>query len=574
MLNLNDNSFSDLDASLRTEILAEQTKQFYKSFTTSLIATIINAPILVVVLWPAVDHNMLLIWLSALMTLTLFRAATAFLYQKGRPPPERAHMWYRRFLVGTLLASLLWGFSAAALFPAQDYTRQVFLAFVLGGMAAGAVTSLAYIKLPFYAFLCLTLLPLIFHFLYDGSELGNVMGVMLGLYMIMLSIAASRTHNTLKQNIWLQIKAREREARLQESESRYHTLLETATDAFFLYDIDGRLVDVNLQACKMMGYARDEMLKLSILDIKVGSNMAHQTKLVAHLEGTENIQYESIYRRKNGRTFPVEVSAGSLRMDGEKFFSALVRDATTRKNNEAILLAATREAERANAAKSEFLSRMSHELRTPLNAILGFAQLLELDSGQLDKTQQGNVMEIIGAGHHLLNLINDVLDISKGETGKLEVSREPVLLDDIMQHCLSLTTIAASARGVKLIDNISNKGYIVCGDVTRLKQVFVNLLSNAVKYNREQGRITINAEIKREKRLHINFIDTGEGLKPAEIKKLFASFERLNIAHNVEGAGIGLVITKYLVQLMGGEIGVESTLGKGSNFWIELDLLK
>lgn len=234
------------------------------------------------------------------------------------------------------------------------------------------------------------------------------------------------------------------------------------------------------------------------------------------------------------------------------------------------------EAERANAAKSEFLSRMSHELRTPLNAILGFGQMLEMDSDALNETQRENVNEILEAGHHLLNLINEVLDLAKIESGKFELSMEDVAVDDAVQQSLSLISAQAKERQIVINDNVSGNNYSVRADYTRLKQVLLNLLSNAVKYNSEGGRIILQSEIidAELKHLRISVIDSGEGLTKDELSRLFTPFDRLKEFANVEGTGIGLVITKHLVELMNGTIGVESTPNKGSTFWIELTLVQ
>jgi len=237
------------------------------------------------------------------------------------------------------------------------------------------------------------------------------------------------------------------------------------------------------------------------------------------------------------------------------------------------LVVARDEAQKASAAKSDFLSRMSHELRTPLNAILGFSQVLKLDAETLNEVQRQNVQEILDAGAHLLTLINEVLDLAKIESGQNDVSMEEVDIDNVLQQSLKIIQAQANARKVNIIDKVSSKGYIVRADDTRLKQVFINLLSNAVKYNCKEGRIVLASEIITNDRLRISISDTGNGLTEDELSKLFIPFERLNKVDNIEGTGIGLVTTKYLIELMGGVIGVRCVPDEGCTFWFELELV-
>lgn len=227
-------------------------------------------------------------------------------------------------------------------------------------------------------------------------------------------------------------------------------------------------------------------------------------------------------------------------------------------------------AERANQSKSEFLSNMSHELRSPMNAILGFAQMLEYDE-ELNEEQQDYTHEILKAGKHLLDLINEVLDLAKIESGHIELSLEPVKLINLVDECFSLITPVAERRDV-MISHGDIGQYHIRADRTRFKQVLINLLSNAIKYNCEQGKVELEARpINNDTEIRITITDTGDGIDEEKLEELFKPFNRLDAENSgVEGTGIGLTITKTLMELMGGRIGVESQKGNGCRFWVEL----
>lgn len=381
---------------------------------------------------------------------------------------------------------------------------------------------------------------------------------------------------------------------LQSERDFSNNLITTAPVIILLLDSQRRIQHVNPFFEQLSGYSLDEikgmewistflpardhdrirkLLQGSLQDISIQGNI---NPIITRSGEERDIEWHTeIMRGPSGTTtgllsVGMDIT-GRLQVEEEvnkyrNHLEELVDERTTE------MKAARDEAERANLAKSDFLSHMSHELRTPLNAILGFAQMLELDAKGFNKTQRGNVVEILDAGRHLLSLINEVLDLARIESGKLEISMENVHIDDVLQQSIALIDPQTKMRRLNITDNISNKGYTVQADFTRLKQVMVNLLSNAVKYNQDHGQITLDAKIIQKQRLRIFVMDNGQGLTEEEITRLFTSFERLDTTNNVEGTGIGLVITKHLVELMGGTVGVESTPGKGSIFWVELTL--
>ncbi|MCK9394703.1 MAG: ATP-binding protein [Methylobacter sp.] len=236
-----------------------------------------------------------------------------------------------------------------------------------------------------------------------------------------------------------------------------------------------------------------------------------------------------------------------------------------------LLLKAKEEADRANSAKSEFLSRMSHELRTPMNAIMGFAQLLETDrETPLTPDQADNINEILHAGQHLLELINEVLDLARIETGRVELSLEPVEVPSLIGECTALLQPLTVGRQIELKLDVDGIG-TVQADRLRLRQILLNLLSNAVKYNRDKGSVLISCQSAAEDRVRIAVRDSGRGIPADALLRLFKPFERIESAYDgIEGSGIGLALSKRLVEAMGGSIGVESVAGAGSTFWIEL----
>jgi PAS domain S-box-containing protein len=290
--------------------------------------------------------------------------------------------------------------------------------------------------------------------------------------------------------------------------------------------------------------------------------------------GMEDI-YELTYICKDGSSFPAVVSITALRDDHGDLIGYLLigTDNSVRKRVEMQLNEAFAAAEKANRAKTDFISSMSHELRTPLNAILGFAQLVESGTPAPTPTQKRGIKQILKAGWYLLELINEILDLTLIESGTLSLSGEPVALAEVLLECRAMVEDQAHQRSIGMVFFRTDTPFFVKADRTRLKQVLINLLFNAIKYNHPGGQVTVSCTPSGLERVRISVRDTGPGLSAEQLGQLFQPFNRLGQeSGGEEGTGIGLVVTQRLVALMGGLIGVESTPGVGSVFWVEMPL--
>jgi PAS domain S-box-containing protein len=367
------------------------------------------------------------------------------------------------------------------------------------------------------------------------------------------------------------------EEKLRFTEESFRLMVESVSDyAIVMLDPHGSVVSWNTGAERIKGYRTEEIVGQHFARFYPPESIAAGTpeKDLECAATSGRFEDEGWRLRKDGSIFWANIVITAIRDQNGilRGFAKLTRDLTARNKVELALTNAKAVAEKANLAKSDFLSSMSHELRSPLNAILGFAQLMESDAPAPSAGQRESITQILNAGWYLLELINEILDLAAIESGKLSISIEPVTLNALLLECQSMVEPLAQRRSVRLDFPASAKEYCVNADRTRIKQVLINLLSNAIKYNNVGGSVLVEcSEKSAEGRIRITVSDTGAGLAADKIAQLFQPFNRLGQeSSGEEGTGIGLVVSKRLVELMNGTIGVESKVGTGSVFWVEL----
>ena len=386
------------------------------------------------------------------------------------------------------------------------------------------------------------------------------------------------TDNTARKQV--EAEQKQLDQRLRDQQFYTRSLIESNIDALMTTDPAGIITDVNKQMEALTGCTRDELIGAPFKDYFTDPERA-EAGIKRVLSGSRVTDYELTARARDGKETVVSYNATTFHDRDRKLQGvfAAARDVTERKRfdqtlqeNNVELERAKAAAEKANLAKSDFLSSMSHELRSPLNAILGFAQLMISDTPPPTPAQVASIDPILRAGWYLLDLINEILELAQIESGKLALSLEPTSLAEVMAECQDMIEPQGQKRGIAMTFPSFAEPSFVDADRTRLKQVIINLLSNAIKYNRSNGSVVVACSAGAPDRIRISVRDSGAGLPPDMLQQLFQSFNRLGRESTAEeGTGIGLVMSKRLVELMGGEIGVESTVGVGSVFWFELN---
>ncbi len=358
------------------------------------------------------------------------------------------------------------------------------------------------------------------------------------------------------------------------AEERIRLIFDSSPYSIMLVDSAGTIHVANTMTEEYFGYIGNQLIGKDINMVFPEDKLQVDVILAQSEQRKVGEGDDLVARKKDGKLFPVEVDLTPIEFQGEIMALTNIIDITVRKEAEEKIKKAKQEAEKANQAKSEFLSRMSHEFRTPMNSILGFAQLL--DMGELEPKNKKNIRQILKNGKHLLELINEVLDIARIESNRISLSLEAIKIQGVIKEVVDLLEPLASNRQVTIISD--EVDLFVVADYQRFKQVILNIVNNAIKYNRPNGSVKIESQLvenntDENQKIKITITDSGKGIPKESIDKVFEPFERVGAElTEIEGSGLGLSIVKKLMTIMGGAIGVESTLGEGSTFWLELPL--
>jgi len=359
---------------------------------------------------------------------------------------------------------------------------------------------------------------------------------------------------------------------VRESEERFRRLVENVPDPLIVHDVNGEIVEVNDKFSATLDYTREQLLTMNVSDFAVGTPPLDLRYLWRTMEGTHILKSRN--RRRDGSEFPVEVHISRYKDGGAPHFLATLRDMTERTSVERDLVVARDRAEYANQAKSEFLANMSHELRTPLNSIIGFSELIQAGIfGVISEPRYSEYIDDIHrSGTHLLNVINDILDMSKIEAHQMAVHEEVIDVRDVVRDCRRMVSHRAERANLKLISRVDWKISKIFADERRLRQILINLLSNAIKFTPPYGQVKILCHLSEDGDIELIVEDTGNGIPESEVKRVFEPFvqARKHSTQTHEGTGLGLSLVRALARLHDGGVSLSSEIGKGTRVTVTL----
>ena len=595
--NINQLDFDSL--SLDQLVYLERIKMLFSGISTIASATFIGISTLMYVNWYIVPHTVMFVWFGYMCVVLIYRITLSQLFHKNIDYDHaNPASWAKFYLLGTVLTAIGWGIAGSLLLSEESLIQQMFTTILLAGLTAGALSTLSAVYSVYVAFLLITMTPLLIKLYSFGDDLHIATAVLVTLFVFFILSGARRMVHTINKSITLRFKhdaalkdiadkkqqtdelnvnlrqqIYEREIierHLENSMSQLKATLESATDGILVVNNHDQITNYNRSFLELFTIP-EELIELKDYN-PIQDYIKSLLKDPAGISSLTPVNEALLLELEDGRL--IETYWNPQRV-GDNVIGGVFsyRDATTRIQSETSLQLAKNEAELANNQKSEFLSRISHELRTPLNAILGFSELLRTEKSQhFDDDEKDYLTHICSAGEHLLNLIDDLLDISRIESGKLNIKLTGISCQDVVEESLAMVQQTAHHHRVKIeLENDNSQLPPVLADQTRCKQALVNLLSNAIKYNHKDGVVKLKL-YSTGKHVRFEIRDSGPGIEKEKHKEIFQPFTRLKQTEKTQGTGIGLTITKRLVDVMNGNIGVESEPGSGSLFWFELPI--
>ncbi len=555
------------------EIRARQIAILHRQTATVALGNLVVSVVAVAVLWQHAPHAGLLVWGGLLWLFSLDRLYRWYRARHSDRPPRVSSRVVRRATVLAVLAGIWWGVPALFMFPVYSEIQQLFLALLICGMGAGAVSALAVLPSACLGFVVSSSAMLIARLLWQGTEMHILLAVVGVVYMFGLWIFARNSYRAFLSGTKAEIENRALARELNQLRGILIDALESASEGFALFDADTKLVYCNGNFRKFFPFGAAKLEPGTTYEeiVRAAGNEGAYRGSPERYEAWVERQLER-YRNPKG-SFEQESANGrwlhsSLRRTTDGGTVSTHVDVTPMKDREAAMNRSKKEAEAASRAKSEFLALMSHELRTPLNAIMGFAQILkeEMFGAHTDPVYKEYAADIYDSGNHLLHVISDILDLSKIEAGKFELDDQPVDLNRLIQSAWRMVQKPAEEAGLTLSLDGPEALPPLRADPRAVKQMLTNLLSNAVKFTPSGGSIGIGVRLTADG-LSLSVRDTGIGIAKEDLPRVLEPFGQVErgLTRSTQGTGLGVPLVRSLIEMHDGAFEIESEPGKGTN---------